>query len=142
MSDDLKLNLEQKGVYGLQEAFNRVEKNPTRSNTFDQDGNRMYIYNNKDIKDSGLFILAYKNDNTPSVKYSYVLPYENDGQTMLTTVEAFDDDGDGNIDKFTYQNKEGNCMTYVNKKDDGEDNFINEENYKPKYKWYDPRGWF
>ena len=61
---------------------------------------------------------------------------------MLTTVEAFDDDGDGNIDKFTYQNKEGNCMTYVNKKDDGEDNFINEENYKPKYKWYDPRGWF
>ena len=78
-------------------------------------------------------ILETRDSESNSVSYRY----QHEGKPVC----AYDDDGDGYIDRFTYPDELNNVETYVNPKDNGEkNNFVKEHSY-PGGNW-NPLNWF
>lgn len=83
-------------------------------------------------EDGTLAILETRNSKTNDIEYRY----QHEGKTVI----AYDEDGDGYIDRFKYPDVLNNMETYVNPKDNGENNFVKEHSY-PGGNW-NPLNWF
>ena len=131
------LNLNQKGVDGLQQKLSKTDGHMVYAGT--SGTKSIFQFRDKNGKYLGMENVMVRRDNTTgSVEYKYFI--NEDGKNVR--VSAYDIDGDGNIDRFTKKDNRTINKTYVNNLDDGQDHFVEQKSQKTESHWYDPRTWF
>lgn len=170
MGDGITLNQSQSGVYGLDKVLSQSSRKPRKIGEFPilhgKNTTEYLIGDRRGDKRSGSSVSAIKNNKTGSTVYTYTVtncnPKEKGNfKSSLVNVTAYDDNGDGNIDRYVAtdikqdpnSNRKNDYITYdryfVNDSNngygDGKAHFKEVKELpksQPNYAWYDPRGWF
>lgn len=134
------INPAQKGVPYLQSNLQKIKN--VEVIKFDN-GKVSTTY--KDAHNNNL-ITKYTNKDSKEIEY--IIATKQEG---MSAIRAYDYDGDGNIDRYTYnssftKDEKGNIINneqnYVSRNDSGEDDFIKCSPAKTKIPvWYNPFTW-
>ena len=134
----INLNLQQKGVYGLESKLSQTNGQVAEAGTAGDI--KLFQFYDNDGKNFSNGLSALYNTKTGSVEYVF---FAKDKNNSNVSVQAYDTDGDGNIDYFKQRGgcdspSDGRWATYANPKDDGMNNFQPVE----KGSSWNPLNWF